>query len=102
MPAQVSASKKVRSPKGLPVFKVAADKGTHPPVELDRSVCVVGRRGSAHLPLSAPQVSKIHALIVRDESSGHVYLREAGKSDNKAQLYVAQQAKPGFQQDHNR
>jgi pSer/pThr/pTyr-binding forkhead associated (FHA) protein len=60
---------------------VAADKGTHPPVQLDRSVCIVGRRGSAHLPLSAPQVSKVHALIVRDDVSGRVYVRDLASTN---------------------
>jgi pSer/pThr/pTyr-binding forkhead associated (FHA) protein len=78
--AQQVAKRSSKS-KGLPVFKVAADKGTHPPVQLDRAVCVVGRRGSAHLPLNAPQVSKVHALIVREEGSGQVYVRDLASTN---------------------
>src|SRR5690348_4280818 len=58
----------------LPIFKVFADQGSHPPVKLDRPVCVVGRDYDANLPLDAPQVSRHHALIVRDRST--VYLRD--------------------------
>ena len=58
----------------VPIFKVAADQGKHPPVGLDRPVCVVGRKDYVNLPLPAKEVSKLHALIVREQR--RVYLRD--------------------------
>src|SRR5438105_1366957 len=58
----------------LPIFQVVPDRGKHPPVALDRPVCVIGRDYDANLPLEAPHVSRHHALIVRDRS--RVYLRD--------------------------
>src|SRR2546423_3862252 len=58
----------------LPIFKVFPDRGKHPPVMLDRDVCVIGRDYDANLPLSAPQVSRHHALIIRGRSK--VYIRD--------------------------
>ena len=63
----------------FPILKVFADNGNHPPVALDRSVCVIGRRTGANLPLRAPQVSKVHALIVRDQRL--VYLRDLASTN---------------------
>jgi pSer/pThr/pTyr-binding forkhead associated (FHA) protein len=61
--------------KFLPVFKVFADDGTHPSVALTKPVCVIGRRAvGVNLPLSAPEVSKLHAFVVR--SQHHVYVRD--------------------------
>jgi pSer/pThr/pTyr-binding forkhead associated (FHA) protein len=71
LPKQVS--------QNLPIFKVAADQGTHPPVGLDRPVCVVGRQGRANLPLQSPQVSKLHALIVREQR--RVYVRDLASTN---------------------
>ncbi|HYO10977.1 MAG TPA: FHA domain-containing protein, partial [Tepidisphaeraceae bacterium] len=51
-----------------------ASQKKHPPVALDRAVCVIGRQERANLPLPAPQVSKVHALVVRGR--GGVYLRD--------------------------
>ena len=56
------------------ILKVFADGGRHPPVALDRPVCVIGRDYDANLPLDAPQVSRHHALIVLDQAS--IYLRD--------------------------
>ncbi|MBA3273456.1 MAG: FHA domain-containing protein [Chthoniobacterales bacterium] len=67
----------------LPVFKIYADQGNHPPVKLDRPVCVVGRREGTNLSLDAEQVSKFHALIVHDAAG--VYLRDLA-STNGVQL----------------
>src|SRR5689334_9144599 len=64
----------------LPIFKVWADEGAHPPVKLDRPVCVIGRReGGVNLPLHSPQVSKLHALVVRDKEQ--VYLRDLASTN---------------------
>ncbi|HEV2296613.1 MAG TPA: FHA domain-containing protein [Tepidisphaeraceae bacterium] len=61
--------------RDLPIFKVWGDDGNHPPVALDRPVCVIGRReGGVNLPLQAPQVSKLHALLVRTQQ--RVYVRD--------------------------
>src|SRR4051812_49329764 len=57
-----------------PILKVFADIGKHPPVALDRPVCVIGRDYDANLPLDAPEVSRHHALIVRDQAA--IYLRD--------------------------
>src|SRR4051812_32821815 len=43
-------------------------------VVLNRAICVVGARARVHLPLSAKEVSKAHALIVNDRDC--VYLRD--------------------------
>lgn len=59
----------------LPVFKVWADDCNHPSVALNKPVCVIGRREEGvNLPLQAPQVSKLHAMVVR--SQRHVYVRD--------------------------
>ena len=64
----------------VPVFKVWADEGSHPPVKLDRPVCVIGRREiGVNLPLSSPRVSKMHALIVRDVHG--VYVRDLASTN---------------------
>jgi pSer/pThr/pTyr-binding forkhead associated (FHA) protein len=63
----------------VPIFKIAADQGTHPPVGLDRPVCVVGRHDYANLPLPAKAVSKLHALIVREQR--RVYLRDLASTN---------------------
>src|SRR5207253_456653 len=47
----------------LPLFRVYADQGSHPPVALNRPVCVIGRDYDANLPRESPQVSRHHALI---------------------------------------
>ena len=61
--------------KTLPIFKVWADGGTHPPVALDKSVCVIGRNEvGVNLPLHSPQVSKLHAVVVRTQR--RVYVRD--------------------------
>src|SRR5688500_4859181 len=61
--------------KFLPIFKVWADDGKHPPVALDRAVCVIGRREvGVNLPLQAPEVSKLHAFVVRTHPG--VYVRD--------------------------
>src|SRR5688572_1828374 len=61
--------------KTLPIFKVWADGGKHPPVALDKPVCVIGRNEvGVNLPLHAPQVSKLHAVVVRTQRK--VYLRD--------------------------
>jgi pSer/pThr/pTyr-binding forkhead associated (FHA) protein len=61
--------------KTLPIFKVWADGGTHPPVALDKPVCVIGRNEvGVNLPLHSPQVSKLHALVVRTQRK--VYVRD--------------------------
>jgi pSer/pThr/pTyr-binding forkhead associated (FHA) protein len=65
--------------KQVPIFKIAADQGTHPPVGLDRPVCVVGRHDYANLPLPAKAVSKIHALIVREQR--RVYVRDLASTN---------------------
>jgi pSer/pThr/pTyr-binding forkhead associated (FHA) protein len=65
----------------VPVFKVWADEGSHPPVKLDRPVCVIGRRAAGvNLSLQSPQVSKMHALVVRDARRG-VYLRDLASTN---------------------
>jgi pSer/pThr/pTyr-binding forkhead associated (FHA) protein len=59
---------------------VWADEGSHPPVKLDRPVCVIGRReNGVNLPLSSPQVSKMHALVVRDIHG--VYVRDLASTN---------------------
>src|SRR5947207_9684811 len=63
----------------LPIFKVSPDRGTHPPVALNRPVCVIGRDYDANLPLDAPQVSRHHALIVRSRTK--VYLRDLASTN---------------------
>ena len=63
----------------VPIFKVAADQGKHPPVGLDRPVCVVGRKDYVNLPLPAKEVSKLHALIVREQR--RVYLRDLASTN---------------------
>ena len=63
----------------VPILKIAADQGTHPPVGLDRPVCVVGRHDYANLPLPAKAVSKLHALIVREQR--RVYLRDLASTN---------------------
>ncbi len=65
----------------LPIFGVFPDEGagSHPPVALDRRVCVVGRLYGANLPLDHPQTSRYHALVVRD--NGHVYLRDLASTN---------------------
>jgi pSer/pThr/pTyr-binding forkhead associated (FHA) protein len=63
----------------LPIFKVAAEQGKHPAVGLDRPVCVVGRKDYVNLPLPAKEVSKLHALIVREQS--RVYLRDLASTN---------------------
>ncbi len=69
----VTLSKEVS--KFLPIFKVWADDGVHPSVALDKAVCVIGRREiGVNLPLQAPEVSKLHALVVRTQHS--VYVRD--------------------------
>jgi len=61
--------------KTLPIFKVWADGGKHPPVALDKPVCVIGRNEvGVNLPLHAPQVSKLHAVVVRTQRK--VYVRD--------------------------
>ena len=65
--------------QNLPIFKVAADQGTHPPVGLDRPVCVIGRKDYVNLPLPAKEVSKLHALIVREQR--RVYLRDLASTN---------------------
>ena len=61
--------------KTLPIFKVWADGGKHPPVALDKPVCVIGRNEvGVNLPLHSPQVSKLHALVVRTQHK--VYVRD--------------------------
>src|SRR5687768_1979614 len=65
--------------ENLPIFKVFADQGRHPAVAMDRPVCVVGRQYGVNLPLNAPQVSKYHALIVRD--GGRIYLRDLASTN---------------------
>ena len=65
--------------QSVPIFKVAADQGTHPRVGLDRPVCVVGRKEPANLPLPAKEVSKLHALIVREQR--RVYLRDLASTN---------------------
>ena len=61
--------------KTLPIFKVWADGGTHPPVALDKPVCVIGRNEvGVNLPLHSPQVSKLHAVVVRTQRK--VYVRD--------------------------
>src|SRR6266516_1791932 len=47
--------------QNLPIFRVYADQGSHPPVALNRPVCVIGRDYDANLPLESPQVSRHHA-----------------------------------------
>ena len=44
--------------QNLPIFRVYADQGSHPPVALNRPVCVIGRDYDANLPLESPQVSE--------------------------------------------
>jgi pSer/pThr/pTyr-binding forkhead associated (FHA) protein len=65
--------------QNLPIFKVFADEGRHPAVAMDRPVCVVGRKYGVNLPLDAPQVSKYHALIVRD--GARIYLRDLASTN---------------------
>jgi len=65
--------------QNLPIFKVFADQGKHPAVAMDRPVCVIGRQYGVNLPLNAPQVSRYHALIVRD--GGHIYLRDLASTN---------------------
>jgi pSer/pThr/pTyr-binding forkhead associated (FHA) protein len=49
-------------------------------VKLDRPVCVIGRHEvGVHLPLQSPQVSKMHALVVRDARG--VYLRDLASTN---------------------
>ena len=57
----------------LPIFKIAGDKAV-PTLKLDREVCVVGRAGAANLTLNAPQVSKLHAMVIQDTHG--VYVRD--------------------------
>ena len=74
---QVASSSSEQSP---PIFKVWADQGTHPPVALDQPVSVIGRREiGVDLSLHAPQVSKLHALVVRDQR--RVYLRDLASTN---------------------
>src|SRR5688572_8494488 len=65
--------------QNLPIFKVFADQGTHPSVAMDRPVCVIGRQYGVNLPLNAPQVSRYHALIVRD--GDRIYLRDLASTN---------------------
>ena len=65
--------------QNLPIVKVFADQGKYPAVALDRPVCVVGRKYGVNLPLDAPQVSKYHALIVRD--GARIYLRDLASTN---------------------
>jgi len=65
--------------QNLPLFRVNADRGTHPPVRIDRPVCVIGRKDYVNLPLPAKEVSKLHALIVREQ--GRVYLRDLASTN---------------------
>jgi pSer/pThr/pTyr-binding forkhead associated (FHA) protein len=58
----------------LPIFAVDTEHGKHPPVAMDRPVCVIGRQYGVNLPLNAPQVSRFHAMIVRDP--WRVYVRD--------------------------
>jgi pSer/pThr/pTyr-binding forkhead associated (FHA) protein len=57
-----------------PRFDVVPQNGWHPAVMLDRPLCVIGRDYDANLPLDGPQVSRHHALVVRDGS--RVYVRD--------------------------
>jgi pSer/pThr/pTyr-binding forkhead associated (FHA) protein len=75
----VPASLSKQVSQQVPIFKIAADQGTHPPVGLDRPVCVVGRHDYANLPLPAKAVSKLHALIVREQR--RVYLRDLASTN---------------------
>ena len=46
---------------------------------LDLPVCIVGRHGNSHLSLPAPQVSKLHALLVREKH--RVYVRDLASTN---------------------
>ncbi|HEX8524933.1 MAG TPA: FHA domain-containing protein [Tepidisphaeraceae bacterium] len=62
-----------------PVLRVVGEDDRPKTVTLDRSVVVVGRQAPAHLPLPAKQVSKLHALILREQ--GRVYLRDLASTN---------------------
>jgi pSer/pThr/pTyr-binding forkhead associated (FHA) protein len=72
MPVQFSSKHAVT--QFFPVLKIAGDTAVRAPVALTKAVCVIGRRWGVHLPLASKQVSKLHALIVRERDG--VYIRD--------------------------
>jgi pSer/pThr/pTyr-binding forkhead associated (FHA) protein len=63
----------------VPIFKVWADDEKHPPVALNRQVCVVGRQEGSNLVLTSARVSKVHALLVREQH--RVYVRDLASTN---------------------
>ena len=81
MPASLSSVRSKQASGVVPLFKVVAgDRETAHPLRLDRAVCVVGRQPGSNLALPAPQVSKLHALLVRDPRRG-VYVRDLASTN---------------------
>jgi pSer/pThr/pTyr-binding forkhead associated (FHA) protein len=58
----------------FPILKVAGEAAMRAPVALTKAVCIVGRHLGVHLPLAHKQVSKLHALIIKERD--RVYVRD--------------------------
>ena len=69
-----------------PILMPVGGGQDNPGIVLDKNVCVVGARALVHLPLPSSQVSKAHALLVRE--GGGVYVRDLS---SKNQTFVNDQ-----------
>src|SRR5947208_15306546 len=65
--------------QNLPIFRVYADQGSHPPVALNRPVCVIGGDYDANFALEGPQVSRLDVLFVRSPAA--VYHRHLASTN---------------------
>lgn len=70
----VTFSSKHGAAQFFPILRIAGQNGVRAPVALTKAVCLIGRHRGVHLPLPSEQVSKIHALLVKQRDG--VYLRD--------------------------
>lgn len=71
----VTFSSKHGASRFFPILKIAGDAVvSRAPVALTKAVVLIGRRWGVHLPLGSKEVSKLHALIVKEKD--RVYIRD--------------------------
>src|SRR3954471_6087948 len=71
----VTFSSKHAAAQFFPILKIAGDAVvSRAPVALTKAVVLIGRRWGVHLPLGSKEVSKLHALIVKDKA--RIYIRD--------------------------
>jgi pSer/pThr/pTyr-binding forkhead associated (FHA) protein len=78
--AAITFSSKHAAARFFPILKIAATADTaaavvsRAPVALTKAVVLIGRRWGVHLPLASKEVSKLHALIVKEKD--RIYIRD--------------------------